>query len=144
MKNLLINLFTVLITFYSPIIGIMLSVGIVIGFDTIIGVYSAKRRRIKITSRKLRKGLIPKLLWYQLAILSLYPIDYFLLNDVVNEVFKFEFFFTRLLGLILVYIEFKSIDEHVVILTGKSIIFHLKELINKTRNLKNDINDIKQ
>jgi hypothetical protein len=65
--------------------------------------------------------------------------DKFILNEFVKNFVNIDYFLTKALTLIFIFIEFTSIDESYTIVRGKSIFQSLKELIGKANDIKNDL-----
>jgi hypothetical protein len=112
-----------------PLIGLVLAL---ILADTITGRWAAKHvatlegkdARIEVSSRKTRDGLIPKILGYIAVILFVYILDRFMLSDLVTHffpAFPVEYTATKVGGLILMWIEFDSIDENYYKVKGVTI-----------------------
>lgn len=131
-----------------PLIGLVLTL---ILADTISGRWAAghiaklegKDRRLEVSSRKTRDGLIPKILGYISVILFVYVLDRFMLSDLVTHffpAFPVEYSATKVGGLILMWIEFDSIDENYYKVKGitiKDIISsRIKKVVNLIRSFK--------
>ena len=131
-----------------PLIGLVLSLILV---DTITGRWAAshiarlegKDIRLEVSSRKTRDGLIPKILGYISVILFVYVMDRFMLSDLVTHffpAFPVEYSATKAGGLILMWIEFDSIDENYYKVKGvkiKDIITtKIKKVVNLIKSLK--------
>ena len=128
-----------LITFLSPIHGVVLTVISFILFDTIIAYLRVKKTGKKWTSKKLRVGLVQKSITYIALIVLFFLMDKFILNEFVKTFINIDYFLTKALTLVFIFIEFTSIDESYTILRGKSIFQSLKELIGKANDIKNDL-----
>jgi len=138
------SIFTGLVLFFVPIQGLVLSVGIVIIFDTFTGVYkSVKLNGWKsIRSRKL-SNIISKMVLYEISIIVLYPIDKFLLNELLLNVVSVQFFSTKVACVLLILVEITSIKENIEAALKINIWKNLKNLINRAKEVKNDIDEIK-
>lgn len=66
----------------APIHAIMISVSVLIGLDTSLGILAARKRKEPITSAELRRT-ISKLVIYQIAIISAFLVQHFLLSDLL-------------------------------------------------------------
>ena len=128
-----------LITFFAPIHGVVLTVISFILFDTVIAYWRVKKTGVKWTSKKLRVGLVQKSITYVALIVLFFLMDKFILNEFVKTFVNIDYFLTKSLTLIFIFIEFTSIDESYTIVRGKSIFQSLKELIGKANDIKNDL-----
>jgi hypothetical protein len=130
-----------LLSFFMPIYPLLLLVGLFILFDTFLGVWSAKKRGEVISSRKLG-NIIPKMLLYQLAVITGFVLDKWLLGEFISFLFTIEFLFTKLIAMTLVFIELVSIDENFRELTGKNLFKSFKQMITRASDIKDDINKL--
>jgi hypothetical protein len=128
-----------LITFFAPIYGVILTVISFVLFDTAIAYWRVKKTGVKWTSKKLRVGLVQKSITYVALIVLFFLMDKFILNEFVKTFVNIDYFLTKALTLIFIFIEFTSIDESYTIVRGKSIFQSLKELIGKANDIKNDL-----
>lgn len=128
-----------LITFFAPIHGVILTVISFVLFDTAIAYWRVKKTGAKWTSKKLRVGLVQKSITYIALIVLFFLMDKFILNEFVKTFINIDYFLTKALTLIFIFIEFTSIDESYTIVRGKSIFQSLKELIGKANDIKNDL-----
>jgi len=103
-----------------------------------------KKVGTKWTSRKLRVGLINKSITYISLIILFFLMDKFILNSLFVNLIKIEYFMTKLLSLVFIFIEFTSIDESYTIVKGKSIFTSVKELIGKANDIKNDLKNFNE
>jgi hypothetical protein len=141
-------------SFFAPTIMLMLIVGLTILFDTIVGRWSAKVIAIKegknpreeVTSRKTRVGAIPKIIAYNLVVITMYLIDYSILNEILLGVLPWQYLTTKASVLFLIWLELDSIDESYYYATGtrlknriRDFIRSVKKTIAELINFKNDI-----
>lgn len=126
-----------------PLVGLVLAT---ILTDTLTGRWAArhiarlegKDVRLEVSSRKTRDGLIPKILGYISVILFVYILDRFMLSDLVTHffpAFPVEYSATKIGGLILMWIEFDSIDENYYKVKGIRIKDIISDKIKKLREL---------
>jgi hypothetical protein len=148
--------------FFQPIQFVLLAVGGFILLDTAlarvrVALYK-KRNKIKVakgetlsaedidkatwTSRKMRMGLVPKMLVYQMIVVVLFFLDYAILNEMVNLVFHFEYLLTKAAAFVLCYIEILSIDETFEKITGKSFFQYFLDLVKTTKKVKKTFESI--
>lgn len=144
MKTYLNYIFTGLVLFFAPIQGLLVAVAFSIMLDTFTGIFkSIKLNGLKsIRSRKL-SNVISKMLLYQVCLISLYVIDNFLLNELVNLHFSTKFLFTKLVAIVLVFVELVSIKENIEEALKIDIWKLLKALLNRAKEVKEDIDNIK-
>lgn len=128
-----------MVAFLSPIHGVLLCVGLFIMFDTIMAYWRCKIKKVAWTSKRLRVGLIPKFLSYQTAIILFFVMDHYLLHEFTKMIIDVDFLLTKIMAIVLIYIEFKSIDETFTIIKGKSLIRYFKELIKLANDIKDDM-----
>ena len=128
-------------SFFLPVVPLVILVGLFILGDTILGVWAAKRRGEKITSRKLG-NIIPKMVLYQGAVVTAFLLDTFLLGEFIAILFSIDILFTKLVSLTLIFIEGVSIDENFTSITGKNMFSSFKDMITRTASLKDEIKKI--
>ena len=129
----------ILIAFFAPIGGIVLLVGLSTVIDTLFGIWRAYKMGEKVTSRKARYGFIPKVLSYCSAVCLIYASDYYMINDLTKMVVSAEFLSTKLLALVLIAIEVKSMDESFKDVKGWSFIDRITDLVIKAKNMKKEL-----
>ena len=133
-----INAFIVsIITFFSPIYGLLLAVGTMILMDTILGITKAIKLEgwESITSRK-ASVIISKFLLYQLTVITFFTIDYNLINEFTKIHYQNDYLLTKFITLSLCFVEAKSIDENIKAIFGFSIWTNLKEVLTRTQEIK--------
>ena len=128
---------------FVPIYGILIAVGMAIILDTFTGIFkSVKLRGWKsIRSRNL-SNIVSKMLLYEVCIVFLFLIDKYLLNEFVQHAFGFEFMFTKICAIVLIFIELVSIKENVEESFNIDIWALLKQLLNRAKEVRSDINQI--
>ena len=136
------KLLTIIGAFFLPISGILFLIGFAILLDTLTGIWKAKKLGISITSRKL-SAIVSKLFLYEVAIIGFYLIDYFILNDIILTFFSVPLMLTKILSLVLVSIECISISENYEAVRGINIWSSLKNLLQRSKEIKQDLNEIK-
>jgi hypothetical protein len=99
----------------------MLLVSIMTLIDTWVGRWYAKRNGEIITSRKTRLGLTKKLIIYFLVVFVSYLIDYTIINEIAKNYIWFDWAFTKFFTLVLLWIEYTSIDEKVKWVYGRGL-----------------------
>ena len=136
MKIYLSNILTALLLFFAPIKGIILMVALATILDTGFGLWKAKKLGEEITSKIFRHGLVPKLLSYVAAVMLIYASDVFIINALTLSVVSVEFISTKIIALVLLSIEVKSMDESFVKVRGYSFIDKIKAIIGKLKDIK--------
>lgn len=131
-----------IITFFSPIIGMILTLLCFIGADTLIGIYcTIKLHGIKsFRSTKLFNSVV-KTFFYIGAVMSMYAVDVFILGGTLMGM---KHALSKIFCVFFMYIEFKSIDETSMKLGNRSVWVIFKEMINRLQRLKKDIKEIKE
>lgn len=128
--------------FFTPIWGLMFLIGFAISMDTVTGIWKARKKKEKISSRRL-SAVISKMLLYEVTVILFYLIDYFILNDIVLTFFSVPLMLTKMLSLILVSIEVVSINENYKAVKGIDLWVSAKNLITRAKELKNDAEQIR-
>jgi len=144
MRTFLLQLLAALLLFFAPIQELVMAVGLAILLDTFTGIYkSVKLGGWKsIRSRKL-SNIISKMVLYEVSIIVLYPIDKFLLNELFLNILSVQFFSTKIACVLLILVELTSIKENVEAALKINIWQVLKKAINRAKELKGDIDEIK-
>jgi len=128
-------------SFFLPISGILILIGVSVILDTITGVWKSYKLKTKVTSRKL-SAVISKILLYEVTVMLFYLIDYYILNDIVLTFFSVSLLTTKILALVLVSIEVISINENVKKVKGLDIWTALKNLFARAKEVTQDFKDI--
>jgi len=143
--------------FLAPIHFILALVGIAIFVDTfygrktarIVAIRNGKDPRIEVKSKITRERLSAKMLVYNACIISCFIIDKNIMNDLVMYLFQsfpIHFAVTKFVGLVFLFIEVDSIDEHFYKIKGvrmkdlfKKKIGHFKNSVVSAAEFKNKI-----
>ena len=141
-QSQLLTLISICLAFFIPISGILLMIGVLIIFDTVAGIWKAKKLGEKITSRRL-SAIISKLALYELTVIMFFLIDRFILNDIILTFFSVPFMLTKVVALVLSSIEVMSINESYKQVKNIDLWSALKNLLARSAEIKNDINKIK-
>jgi hypothetical protein len=142
MKTYIAYFFTTLLLFFAPIQGLLISVATAIALDTIFGIAKAIRLKDKITSRKL-SNIVSKFVLYQAAVLLIFTIDTFLLGEFFKIWFSIPFFFTKIVTIILIFIETVSIKENFEQAFKVNVFKLLKSFLKRGVEIKEDIDILK-
>jgi len=133
-----------IILLFAPIHGLLIAVASAIMLDTFTGIFkSIKLNGWKsVRSRKL-SNIVSKMLLYEVCVLFLFLMDKYLLNEFVKHAFGFDYMFTKICAILLMFIELVSIKENVEEAFNIDIWAMLKKILNRAKEIKTDINDIK-
>lgn len=144
MKTYLTYFITGLFLFFTPITGLLIAVALGIALDTFTGIFKSVKLNgwRSVRSRKL-SNIVSKMLLYQITLILLFVIDKFLLNEFTQVHFSIQFLFTKLVAILLLLIELTSIKENIEEALNVNIWKMLKELLNRAKEVKEDINEIK-
>lgn len=145
MKTYLLNVFAGLLLFFTPIQGLVITVGLIVLLDTFTGIFkSIKLKGIGSIRSRILSNIISKLLLYEICITLLFPIDKFLLNDLLIHVISVTYFATKLTCIIIILIEGTSIKENIEEALNIKIWSIIKNILNRAKEVKHDINDLNQ
>lgn len=133
---------TIIIAFLAPIKFLLITVGLFIVADTIVGLLKAKKIKDKITSRKL-SALVSKMLLYQAAIIMFFFLDKYILDEFINLFVSIPLFLTKVVAATLATIELISINENITIVTGINFWDKFKQILNRGKTLKKEFEDVK-
>lgn len=134
---------TSLILFYTPILGLLIGVGVAIALDTVTGVCkSIKLNGTSSIRSRILSNIISKMALYELCILSLFAIDYYVLNEFVIRSFGINFMFTKICAIMLIFVELVSIKENIEETFSVDLWKLLKRSFNRAKEIKNDVNEI--
>jgi hypothetical protein len=142
MKTYALYIVTSLLVFFAPVVGILIAVGVAIALDTVLGIAKAVMIKDKVTSRKL-SNIVSKFVLYQSAVLLLYVIDQFLIGEFFKLWFSIPFFFTKCVALVIIFIELTSMKENFEAAFQIDVFQKIKELLRRSKELKDDIDEIK-
>lgn len=133
-----------LLLLFVPIYGLLIAVGTAIVLDTFTGVFKSIKlygwRSVK--SRKL-SNIVSKMMLYEICILLLFVMDKFVLNEFVKHAFGFEFMFTKICAILLMFIELVSVKENVEEAFKIDIWKMVKSALNRAKDIRADIKVIK-
>lgn len=130
-----------ILTFLTPIKGLVILLICFILFDTMMAIYvSIKTRGFKsFRSALLRKGLTSKVFLYLGSVVIAFLIDTFVMGGVA---FGIENLLSKGLTSIWCYAEIKSCDENSMKLGNRSFFIILKEFFQKITGYKDDLKKI--
>lgn len=137
------TIFFAMVTFLAPIKGLLLLTGLVVVLDTLFAIYTT----IKLNgwqsyqSTKLF-NIVVKSFFYLGSIILAFFVDTHIIEK--NTLFGINLLMSKVVTIFWIYIEVKSIDETSQKLGNKSFYFTIKNLLTKLKDLKKDINEIKE
>jgi len=82
------------------------------------------------------------MVFYQVSLLCLFPIDKFVLNDLLINIISVEFFATKLACVLLLIVELTSIKENVEEALKIDLWKSLRALLRRVKDVSDDVNDI--
>lgn len=139
-QELILYLLSGLLLFVSPLIGLLLSVGLAIVFDTLTGIAkSVKQGGWQTFSSKKLSNIISKLIIYPAAVVATYIVDKFLLDEFLKMWFQIDFMSTKLVTLVLIFIEATSIKENFEAIYKIDIFKKLKNTLKRSKELKDQL-----
>jgi hypothetical protein len=65
-----------------------------------------------------------------------------MINVITHSVISIDFLFTKVIGLVLLSIEVKSIDENFTAVKGYSFLKKIIDLVMKAKNIKKNLNEL--
>lgn len=138
-KTLLVLITTIL----APIKGLLLVTGMAVFLDTIFAIYTT----IKLYGWKSYQStklfnIVVKSFFYLGSIMLAYFIDTHIIG--ANKIMNIDLFLSKVITLFWLYIEVKSIDETSQKHGNKPFYVILKNVLDKAKDLKKDINEIKE
>jgi hypothetical protein len=80
---------------------------------------------------------------YEVAIIVLYPIDKFLLNELLINIVSVQFFSTKVACVLLILVEITSIKENIEAALKIDIWKTLKNFIKRAKEVSNNYDEIK-
>jgi hypothetical protein len=122
MKQYLLHLSVAIISIFTPVTPILLTIGVLIVIDFLVGIYRAFKMKEQITSRKMG-NTISKMFLYQLTIISLFLFETYILMGILPV--------TKIGAALISITELKSIDESVEKMTGVGVWKKLVKIIKR-------------
>jgi hypothetical protein len=132
-----------LVLLFVPIYGLLAAVGSAIILDTFTGVYkSIKLYGLKSIRSRILSNVISKMALYEICILLLFVIDKYVLNEFIKQAFGFDFMFTKICAILLIFVELVSIKENIEATFKIDLWKLLKKTFNRAKEIKNNVNEI--
>jgi hypothetical protein len=134
---------TSILLLFMPIYGLLVAVGASIILDTFTGVFKSIKLHgwSSIRSRKL-SNVISKMALYEICIMFLFLMDKYVLNEFVKHAFGFDFMFTKVCAIVLIFVELVSVKENIEETFSIDIWALLKKALNRAKETKDDINQL--
>lgn len=134
---------TSIILFYTPITGLLTGVGIAIILDTLTGIFkSIKLNGASSIKSRILSNVISKMALYELCIILLFAIDYYVLNEFIIKSFSVAYMFTKICAIMLIFVELVSIKENIEKSFNIDLWKLLKSSFNRAKEIKDGINEI--
>lgn len=132
-----------LVLLFVPIYGLLIAVGTAIALDTFTGIFKS----IKLTGwcsikSRILSNIISKMALYEICILLLFVIDKFVLNEFIEKWFGFQYMFTKICAILLIFIELVSIKENIEATFKIDIWKLLKKAFLRAKEIKTNITDL--
>jgi len=143
MKELVGSFLKFLLLFLTPIAPLLLVVGVSVFADTWFGRRAARHLKEDVTSKKTRDGLVPKLIGYQVAVITMFILDKYAINEIMAQYIPFAFLATKITGGFLIWIEWSSINENYKKIHGFTINSKFAQFLRSVRELFSKIVKIK-
>lgn len=134
-KTKLAVLTALIFTFFAPVIPFVITTFCFIVFDTIMGFLKVKYVGEKRNSNGFKRGFIPKVIIYTLVLFLVFMADKLILSEPIKHYTQFEFVVTKIIALILIFIECWSIDENFKSIFGVSLIHKFKAFLNYLKSI---------
>jgi hypothetical protein len=132
-----------LVLLFVPIYGLLIAVGAAIILDTFTGIFkTVKLNGFKSIQSRNLSNVISKMTLYEICILLLFTIDNFVLNEFIKSWFGFQFMFTKLCAILLIFVELVSIKENIEETFKVDIWKLLKVAFSRAKEIKQDITNL--
>lgn len=128
--------------FILPIKPMMAVIGLMVVIDTVLGIIKSNKAGIKFSSRRFF-ALFKKTLVYQLALLTTFCLDWFILSEITLLFISVKFIVTKALALAIVFNELKSINENLEIAYKINLFDYIKDMFRASKDIKEGFDEIK-
>ena len=139
MKTTLSTILSSIYLFFAPVGGLLIVVGLSTILDTAFGIARANKENKPVTSKEFRMGFVPKTVGYLGVVILVFLLDQLIIDELVRSVLDFEFLATKLVSLVLIMNEVKSMDESWVIIKGYSFIDKFKDSVTHIKDIKKQL-----
>lgn len=141
MRNITL-LLQVILAFLLPIKEMMFIVALMILIDTATGLYKSRKLKIPITSNRL-SALISKLFLYEMCLITSFIVDKYVIGEFIGIFSNIPLFLTKVVCIFMIGVEITSITENYKAVTGVSIWDKFKMMTRRIKDVKEEIEDIK-
>lgn len=144
-KEILLNLFGLILAYFSPVMGIFLMLVFAALADHFMGVWKAVKKKEKVSFLWGLLTSFTKALQFLLIVAVVFMVEKYVLNDLVKYFLKIEaqYLGVKLTGLALALLELKSMNRSYKEVKGVGLFSALFEGTGKARKLVNEIGKIK-
>ncbi|MBC5836787.1 phage holin family protein [Flavobacterium muglaense] len=133
-------LLAIITTFLTPIQGLLIIMFMMVMLDTAFGIYvSIKIESIKSFKSHKLFNIVIKLFFYLTTIILAFLVNKYIAGKML---FGIEYLIPKIVTATWSYIELKSLDESSMKLGNKSFWVIFKEMINKLKGMKTDLNEL--
>lgn len=140
LKESFVAILAMILAFLSPIVPLLLLVGVAIALDTILGCLRARKLGQKITSRKLSQ-VVSKMVLYQTAVILFFCIEKYVLSDIIGMFTQIPLILTKLVTSTLLFIELLSINENLNSAYGFNLWTKFKDMVGRAKSVKDELED---
>lgn len=130
-----------LITFFTPISGILILMITLILADTATGIWKSKKLGVPITSRGM-SAFVSKVFLYCGGVLLIFAVDELLLNEIMLYFFTVEHLATKCISMIFAFVELISINENWKAVKGFDLWLHFKGLTKRASLIKKEFHGL--
>ena len=124
-------------SFFAPVVPFVITTFIFIILDTVTGFFKARYKKTH-NSNDFKRGFVPKVVIYTFVITAVFIADKLICNELIKSKTQFEFAITKIVALILIFIESWSIDENFKEIYGVSIIAKFKVFLKRITSFMNN------
>lgn len=133
LKTLWAKLLVALVALFAPVMPLLITVGVFIMMDTIVGTYRSYKLKTRIKSNKMWGGLLTKIFITAGSVFSVYLMDKYLIMSGLH--------LERIVATLICLTELKSISESIEMLYGYNMWNMLKKILKKSTNSAKDLMD---
>ena len=135
LKTKFFLVFGLIASFFAPVIPFIITTFLFILMDTAMGFLKVRFTSEECNSNGFKRGFIPKTIIYTLVLLIVFTADKNLTHQAVKHYTQFDYVVTKIVALILIFIESWSIDENFKKIFGVSIIAKFKQFLTYLKGL---------
>ena len=144
-KNGVLDILIIIMAFLTPIKPLILIVGCAIFLDTFFGIWKSKKAEgwSSVTSYGLR-SIVGKMITYQTALILMFAMETYALGEIIQLFIAIPLFLTKIVALVLVSIEARSIDENYKAISGISLFEAFKKLLKFGKEMQKESKNFKK